>query len=187
MISLSCSLFHRSARRGRMRVSNPPRATLLACLVVTGLAVAGCGSSGSSTSGTPVSAVSTTPPATGCGSFSLPPLRDDSCVLAKLPAKYRENYRGLHVLPSKWSAGQPSRPGPYKVQIVWPGLVNSFITDLQNDIKPGLEKSGLPSSVEVTNTADNIDTAAQIQQMQAAIRRNPDLIVLLPLQPDAFK
>src|SRR5262249_28054554 len=42
-------------------------------------------------------------------------------------------------------------------------------------------------SVEVTNTADNIDTAAQIQQMQAAIRRNPDLIVLLPLQPDAFK
>jgi len=172
-----------------MRLSSRLRANaaLLACLALTGLAVAGCGGGAKgSTSGTPVSAVSATPPATGCGSFTLPPLRDDSGVLAKLPAEYRRNYRGLHVLPSKWSAWKPSHPGPYKVQIVWSGLVNSFITDLQNDIKSGLEKSGLTSDVRVTNTADNIDTAAQIQQLQAAIRRNPDLIILLPLQPDAF-
>ena len=157
-------------------------------IAITGLAtmlVAGCGddSSSGSSGGKKVSA---TPPASGCGSFDLPAVRDPSGAAAALPKAQRDALTSLSVDKSKWANFKPKGDPPYTVGIVWTAPVNDFIIQLLENVKSDLKKTGIVGDVPTTIAGDAVNVPLQIQQMRAMIEKSPDAILTLPLQPEAF-
>jgi ABC-type sugar transport system substrate-binding protein len=158
----------------------PALAVLVAALAVI---AAGCGQTTSNGPAKVGRAVPVGAPASGCGSFARPAAQDPDGVLAGLSAADRAAYAGLPVRRSAWNDFKVSHKPPYSVGIVWPGLVNPFISDALRNLEADLKATGLIGSIRVSTTGSNVDIPQQLQQMQQEIVRKPDLMIAAPLQP----
>jgi ribose transport system substrate-binding protein len=131
------------------------------------------------------------PPASGCGSFEAQFPPDPEGALKELDAAHRETYRGfgvypkspIEVLKSPWSNWKPSHAAPYKVAIVWGSKNNASQIDAVNLMEKELNEAGITTSVSTTN---GFDPTQAVQNLQAAIREHPDLIIAEAQVPEAF-
>ena len=131
------------------------------------------------------------PPTSGCGSFEAKFPPDPEGALKELDAAHRETYRGfgvypkspIEVLKSPWSNWKPNHAAPYKVAIAWGSENNASQIDAVNLMKKGLEEAGIATSVSTTN---GFNPSQAVQNLQAAIREHPDLIITEAQVPEAF-
>jgi ribose transport system substrate-binding protein len=176
-----------------IRSTSLPMAASLAALTWFG---AGCGGtdapSGSGASdavaggGTRVTSVA--PPASGCGSFRAPAVKDADGVVAKLPSALRERYAGYPyaIRKSAWADWKPRHDPPYTVGVQWAQLSSDFQVQVSKGVVGALKKNPDVGDVLFQSTGNNLDIGQQIAQTRSLIRKKPDLIVLQELAPDAF-
>jgi ribose transport system substrate-binding protein len=173
----------------RTHPSNGPRA--LVWLLAVGLlavALSACGGSSKSTSSTASPGqVGSPPPRSGCGSYAAPPVSDPDHVVASLPTRYEDAYRGFGpVFKSTWRSFKSTHEPPYTVAIVFAGTVNQFAIDFLDELKSQLKKSRLVGKTTVSTTGQEVNVPLQLQQYAAAVARKPDLIIVAPLQAEPF-
>jgi len=174
-----------------------------AALVVSCMAVlAACGSSSSDSSSTgstssssgSASKTSTTQSGTastiqvsesgGCGTLPSVPPNDPQALVAGLGEKYAPAYKGFKDYPlekSAWADWKPARSSGWNVQVVWVPLTNPLTNAALDGLKQELKASGEVKTIQVQSVNAPTDVPQQLQQLQTAIERKPDLIVLFPL------
>lgn len=170
---------------GPSATSRARTAGVIAALLVGVAILAGCGAT-SSSPGVSSSPVSYTPPASGCGSFHAASPQDPDGVLASLPKDVQRDIAGEpEVRKSMWAGFKPKHAPPYNVTVIMSGAVNQLQAKLIAGLKQQLAAAKEIGKVTVLLT-NGIDIPAQIQQIQTAVRNHADLILLEPLQADAF-
>lgn len=165
---------------------------LVTCLAALTSVLAACGGSvqsgGSAPTGSTV-AVSADPPASGCGSFTAPAVKDPDGVVAQLPPELRDRYAGYPytVRKSAWSDWKPKHDPPYTVGVQWAQLSTDFQVQVSKGIVEDLKKNPDIGNVIFQSTGNNLDVGQQLAQTRAMLLKNPDLIILEELQPNAFE
>jgi ribose transport system substrate-binding protein len=143
---------------------------------------AGCGksSTASTTSTSSRAAVSTTPPASGCGSYAKPPIKQVGGAVDALPTAQRDMYPGYSgtVKTSAWKNWKPAGNPPYTVGVVWGQLLNDFQVKATTELRAALKKSPLVGNVDFRSTGNNLDVGQQLQLFRQMIQRHPAAIVL---------
>jgi len=175
------------------------RWTVPLLLVALAFGLAACGgdddggSSGSTSStattgATEEVALTEIPPAGECGYYELKPPADPDNILGELPAEHQEHYAGYiePVRKSAWTDWTPSGAEPYTVGIQWAALNTDYQTLMTDQIQEDLKASPMVGDVIFQSTKDSIDVASQIQQFEALLRQEPDIIILQPIQAKAF-
>ncbi|MDQ6730742.1 MAG: substrate-binding domain-containing protein [Actinomycetota bacterium] len=149
-------------------------------------ALAGCSSSSSSPSGALGPVVSYAPPSSGCGSFRAQTPSDPDGVFASLPKNVQSDLLGEpEIRRSGWANFKPKHAPPYNVTVIMSGAVNSLQEQLISGLKQRLGAAKEIGKVNMLLT-NGVDIPAQIQQMQTAIGQHTDMIILEPLQAEAF-
>jgi ribose transport system substrate-binding protein len=172
------------------------RILVLVAMLAAVLMVAACGSSSSSssssaatTSGTATTgsatAAASTPSTGTCGTIPQQMPADPDGVLAKLPASVQASYnlypQAVHA--SAWSNWKPKHGPPYTVYFSPGNTVTPFIQDFVSEFNALKAKSNVINNVITQDSNNSVQT--QIQQIQQAIAKKVDIIVVLPLSPAA--
>jgi ribose transport system substrate-binding protein len=113
---------------------------------------------------------------------------DPSHVLSALGAKYVTAYQGFRDYPlvkSPWENWKPAHKSGWNVQVVWTPLTNPSTTYGLKGLQDELKASGKVATVQVQAPAAVTDVPQQLQMIQTAIQRKPDLLVIWPLAPEA--
>ena len=166
---------------------------LISCVALLGAASigVGCGSDDSGSSGSvkdaeKAAAVTTAIPKSGCGAVPLPAPSDPDGVLASLPETYQKDYAGFRkpVRKSPWSDFKPDHGPPYKIGMAFSAVIPGFQTDMLREMKKEL---GNDPDIEFTAvaTGDALNIPQQIQNFNAMLNDDPDLLIVEPLT-DAF-
>jgi ribose transport system substrate-binding protein len=163
------------------------KATNLRQLIISGLLmvtiillVAGCGSptSTGTSNGTETPIVTALP-------FKLP---GGSANISELPQDLLDAYSNftMPVDNSNYANFKAVEP-PWKIALILPYMVNTFMQQtaaaMQQEIDT-LEAQGLVSDYYFADA--NFDLPTQIQQVQTAIEKGVDLIIIEPLSPDGL-
>ncbi len=165
---------------------------LATCLAALTCVLAACGGSvqsgGSAASGTTAD-VPVEPPDSGCGSFTAPAVKDPDGIVAQLPADLRARYAGYPytVRKSAWSDWKPKHDPPYTVGVQWAQLSTDFQVQVSKALVEDLKKNPDIGDVIFQSTGNNLDVGQQLAQTRAMLLKNPDLIILEELQPNAFE
>jgi ribose transport system substrate-binding protein len=183
-------------------------ATTTLALIALALLVAACGSSSSSSTGssaptgeagaTETGASSETDEtettaSTGgsCGTIpTAPAVQDPDGAFAKLgltgqEATYFEGW-SHPIEESAFADWKPKGSGPYKVIYVGGVVANEFYAATQKEIVAKLEESPLvEKGISVTAPSSFTAIGEQLQQYNAAVQQDPDLIIFDPISPTA--
>jgi ribose transport system substrate-binding protein len=155
--------------------------------------------SGSSSSG---SVATTTPAGTGsgspspiavsasggCGTVPAVAPNDPTGVLRSLGSQYVAAYQGFRDYPlvkSPWENWKPAHKSGWNVQIVWQPLINSSTTGFLKGLQDELKASGKVATMQVQTMDSVTDVPQQLQMIQTAIQRKPDLLIVFPAVPNA--
>ena len=174
-------------------MNRPNRWIVATCLIAATCLLAACGKSSDSGGGSTGigtgKVASATPPASGCGSYEAPTVKDPDGVVAALPKALKDRYAGYPytVRKSAWSDWKPKHGPPYKVGVQWAQLSTDFQVQVSQRLVKELKKNPDISDVTFQSTGSNLDVPQQLQQTQALIRSEPDIIILEELQPGAFE
>ena len=125
----------------------------------------------------------------GCGTIPQIAPNDPTGALASLGPRYVSAYEGFRDYPiskSAWANWKPAHASGWNVQIVWQPLVNPFTNAALQGLESALKASGKVSTMQVQTMTSVTNIPQQIQMMQTAIQRKPDLIILFPAAPQAF-
>src|SRR3954452_18632101 len=174
-----------------------------AALVVSCVAaLAACGSSGSTSTSTSsgTSTKASAPASTttgsagaatipvsasgGCGTLPTVAPNDPKGLLSQLGGKYADSYVGFRDYPlekSAWTSWKPARTSGWNVQVVWVPLTNPFVIAALGGLKQELKASGKVANIQVQSPNAPTDVPQQLQMIQTAIERKPDLLVVFPL------
>src|SRR4051812_34835777 len=174
-----------------------------AALVVSCVAaLAACGSSGSTSTSTSsgTSTKASAPASTttgsadaatipvsasgGCGTLPTVAPNDPKGLLSQLGGKYPDSYVGFRDYPlekSAWTSWKPARTSGWNVQVVWVPLTNPFVIAALGGLKQELKASGKVANIQVQSPNAPTDVPQQLQMIQTAIERKPDLLVVFPL------
>lgn len=155
------------------------------------IALSACGATAPKPSGTTAQGqaqqVSATPPASGCGSFAGKPPKDPDGVLASLSKEHQD---ALNLWPeirkSAWAGWKPSHGPPYRVGIVTAGAVNDLQVRIFEELKAQLKASPLVGDIDFYSTGKSVDVPLQLQLFEQALQKKPDILIVEPLQPEAF-
>jgi ribose transport system substrate-binding protein len=104
--------------------------------------------------------------------------------VASLGGKYAPSYVGFRDYPlqkSAWANWKPTRTSGWNVQVVWVPLTNPLTNAALAGLKQELKASGKVKTIQVQAVNAPTDVPQQLQQLQTAIERKPDLIILFPL------
>ena len=149
----------------------------------TGTAVATTASAGSGAPGAiPVSASG------GCGTVPAVAPNDPSGVLRSLGSQYVSAYQGFRDYPlakSPWANWKPAHKSGWNVQIVWQPLINSSTIGFLKGLQDELKASGKVATMQVQTMDSVTDVPQQLQMIQTAIQRKPDLLIVFPAVPTA--
>ncbi|HEY2651793.1 MAG TPA: substrate-binding domain-containing protein [Solirubrobacteraceae bacterium] len=97
-----------------------------------------------------------------------------------------QGFRDYPISKSAWANWKPAHPSGWNVQIVWQPLINPFTNAALKGLESELKASEKVSSMQVQAMTSVTDVPQEIQMMQTAIQRKPDLIILFPAAPNAF-
>jgi ribose transport system substrate-binding protein len=169
-------------------------AALAACLASLTCVLAACGGSvqsgGSPAAGTTAAAaVAVAPPASGCGSFATPAVKDPDGVVAQLPDALQARYAGYPytVRKSAWADWKPKHEPPYTVGVQWAQLSTDFQVQVSQALVADLKKNPKIGNVIFQSTGNNLDVGQELAQTRSLLLKNPDVIILEELQPNAFE
>jgi ribose transport system substrate-binding protein len=164
-------------------------ATCLAALTCGLTACGGSVQSSGSAAGATTADVPVAPPTSGCGSFTAPAVKDPDGVVAALPADLRSLYAGYPytVARSAWADWKPKHDPPYTVGVQWAQLSTDFQVQVSKGVVDALKRNPDIGDVLFQSTGSNLDVGQQLAQMRAMLLKNPDLIILEELQPNAFE
>ncbi|HVJ28185.1 MAG TPA: substrate-binding domain-containing protein [Vicinamibacterales bacterium] len=164
---------------------------LLLFAVACAALVAGCGSS--STEGTANSQDTknayTTPPKSGCGSYTAS-LKDPDGVLDELGPEQQAGLAGFTAgndfRRSNWAGFKADKPTGWTVGVVFGPTTNDLQVKQYNGIKNELADDPRVSKVYAATPASSLDVPRQLQDMNTMINRDVDVIVLQGLIPESF-
>src|SRR6478752_782504 len=125
-------------------MNRPTRWIFAICLFAAACAIAACGSSGQSSEFTGTGKVaSATPPASGCGSFTAPQVKDPDGVIASLSKNLQGRYAGYPytVRKSAWSDWKPKHGPPYNVGVFGAQLATDFQIQVSSRLVKQLKKN----------------------------------------------
>jgi ribose transport system substrate-binding protein len=120
----------------------------------------------------------------GCGTVPAEPATDPQGLLAGLGDKYASSYVGFQDYPlekSAWASWKPARSSGWNVQVIWAPLTNPFVIAALDGLKQELKASGKVKTIQVQAPASPMDVPQQLQMIQTAVERKPDLLVVFPL------
>jgi ribose transport system substrate-binding protein len=154
---------------------------------------AGSGGGAGGGAGAPSFAKDFKPPTSGCGSFAVPMPADPEGAISQLDAEHQAVYAGYFNFPdaggkmlkSAWADWKPNHPPPYDVLISWSTTSLPWNNAAVTAMERFLRASPLIGDVTVNTTAA-IDLGQQINQFNAGLRKNPDIVLLQPTSPEAF-
>ena len=147
---------------------------------------AGSATASATASGTP-SAI-TVSASGGCGTVPAVAPDDPTGVLRSLGSKYVAAYQGFRDYPlakSPWENWKPAHKSGWNVQIVWQPLINSSTIGYLNGLEEELKASGKVATMQVQTMDSVTDVPQQLQEIQTAIQRKPDLLIIFPAVPNA--
>lgn len=124
----------------------------------------------------------------GCGTVPYVAPKDPQHLVAKLGKNYQQNYVGFRsntIMKSAWANWKPKRKSGFNIQIVWVPKLNPLTNAALAGIEATLKASGKVKTVQTQVSPGFTDVAAQLQQLQTAIRRKPDAIIMFPTSPAA--
>jgi ribose transport system substrate-binding protein len=155
--------------------------------VATVIALAVAAFAGSSALAAPVTSDSiATSTSGGCG--TVPYIAPDAPghVLSSLPKGYAAAYTGFSDYPivkSAWANWKPKKKSGFNVQVVWLPENNPVDNAELAAVVSTLKASGKVKTIEVQQVTADTDVAGQLQQLQTAINRKPNLIIAIPISP----
>jgi ribose transport system substrate-binding protein len=113
---------------------------------------------------------------------------DPTGVLHSLGSQYVAAYEGFRDYPlvkSPWENWKPAHKSSWNVQIVWQPLFNSSTIGYLKGLQDELKASGKVATMQVQAMTSVTDVPQQLQMIQTAIQRKPDLLIIFPAVPDA--
>ena len=168
----------------RITKARPSRAAFAAS-VVTGVALL-VGSSASAATVKPDKVTTST--SGGCGTVPYVAPDAPNHVLSTLPKAYAASYTGFTDYPivkSAWANWKPKKKSGFNVQIVWLPENNPVDNAELDAVVGALQASGKVKTIQVQQPSSDTDVAGQLQELQTAIDRKPNLIIAIPISPTA--
>src|SRR6476646_496307 len=171
-----------------MTVSMPQR---ISAAVVTVLCTAGFAASSTFAASSPKggAALPVVAKSGKCGTLPYVAPDDPKGVLRKLDKTHQAAYVGFTDYPivkSPWANWKPKRKSGFNVQIVWVPPTNPFVVNALKGLQASLKASGKVKTMQIQVPSGPMDISGQLQQMQTAISRKPDLIIVYPLAGPAL-
>jgi ribose transport system substrate-binding protein len=160
-----------------------PSRTAFAASVVTGVALL-VGSSASAATVKPDKVTTST--SGGCGTVPYVAPDAPNHVLSTLPKAYAASYTGFTDYPivkSAWANWKPKKKSGFNVQIVWLPENNPVDNAELDAVVGALQASGKVKTIQVQQPSSDTDVAGQLQELQTAIDRKPNLIIAIPISP----
>ena len=168
-----------------LRIRNAvPWRMVMATVIALGVASSAGSSALAATAVTPDTITTST--SGGCG--TVPYIAPDAPahVLSSLPSRYAADYTGFTDYPivkSAWANWKPKKKSGFNIQIVWLPENNPVDNAELASVVSTLKASGKVKTIQVQQVTADTDVAGQLQQLQTAINRKPNLIIAIPISP----